>query len=126
MSTPPDSTLDIAGVDVGLSRHLKDSLRLLAKRSDEPAFSRLIDDVLSGERSLREAYTDPAYTRVMDAQVHAFADRWDAMSEEEKELARVGEHQLAELGQQPDPAAPEGVRSDDDDFDIGPILRTDW
>ncbi len=51
--------------------------------------------------------------------VHAFADRWDAMSEEEKEeLARVGEHQLAELGQQPDPAAPEGVRSDDDDFDI--------
>ena len=63
----------------------------------------------------------------MDAQVHAFADRWDAMSEEEKEkLARVGEHQLSELGQQPDPAAPEGVCSDDDDFDIGPILRTDW
>ncbi len=60
MSTPPDSTLDIAGGDVGLSRHLKDSLRLLAKRSDEPAFSRLIDDVLSGKRSLREAYTDPA------------------------------------------------------------------
>ena len=49
------------------------------------------------------------------------------MSEEEKELARVGEHQLAELGQQPDPTAPEGVRCDDDDFDIGPILlRTDW
>ncbi len=49
------------------------------------------------------------------------------MSEEEKEeLARVGEHQLAELGQQPDPAAPEGVRSDDDDFDIGPNLRADW
>ena len=69
MSTPPDSTLDIAGGDVGLSRHLKDSLRLLAKRSDEPAFSRLIDDVLSGKRSLREAYTDPPYTRVMDAQV---------------------------------------------------------
>lgn len=60
MSTPPDSTLDIAGGDVGLSRHLKDSSRLLAKRSDEPAFSRLIDDVLSGKRSFREAYTDRA------------------------------------------------------------------
>ena len=102
MSTPPDSTLDIAGGDIGLSRHLKDSLRLLAKRSDEPAFSRLIDDVLSGKRSLREAYTDPPYTRVMDAQVHAFADRWDAMSEEEKEeLARVSEHQLPSSGSSP-------------------------
>jgi len=60
MSTPPDSTLDIAGGDVGLSRHFKDLLRLLAKRSDEPAFSRLIVDVLSGKRSLREAYTEPA------------------------------------------------------------------
>ena len=82
--------------------------------------------MLSGKRSLRRRTPTPPYTRVVDAQVHACADRWDAMSEEEKELARVGEHQLAELGQQPDPAAPEGVRSDDDDFDIGPNLRADW
>ena len=40
--------------------------------------------VLSGKRSLREAYTNPASTRVMNAQVHAFAERWAVLAEEEK------------------------------------------
>ena len=124
MTAPREPLLDIAGGDLGVSRHLRDSLRLLAQRSDDPAFTRVIEDVLAGRRSLRQAYTDPAYTRVMDTQVRAFAERWDALSEEEKEeLARVGERQLAELGAEPAPADPDH-HDDDEGFD-GPILRSD-
>jgi len=68
--------------------------------------------VLSGKRSLREAYTNPASTRVMNAQVHAFAERWAVLAEEEK----------AELGAES--ATADAVRHDDDGRFDRPILRT--
>ncbi|WP_127784374.1 hypothetical protein [Rhodococcus sp. X156] len=118
MPVPKERLLDVAGGDPVLSRQLTDSLRTLSQRSDDRDFSRLVEDVLAGRRTLREAHTDPAYARVMNVHVRAFAQRWEALTDEEKaELAAEGERQAAAARSGPG-------EQDEDDGPDGPLLRS--
>ncbi len=102
-------------------------LRLVRALTADRAFRALVEDVVSGRRSLREAHTDPAFSRAMDAGVRSFATRWETLSQEEIDaLAAQGREQLATLGADPDfvpvpppPELPPEDDPDDDGFDGG-------
>ncbi len=88
--------LDIARGDPALSRHLRNSLKLLSERSDSPQFRRLIDDVLAGRQGLREIAGSPVFAQALNPQVERFAERYEALSDEERAaLAAEGAAQFA-------------------------------
>ncbi|MFY1673585.1 hypothetical protein ACN27G_27085 [Plantactinospora sp. WMMB334] len=90
--------LDVAGGDPALSRHLRESLRVLGERTDDPDFRRLVDDVLDGRRGLREAATSPVFASGLDTGVDQFMRRWAEIPESERaEQAARGEREFAEL-----------------------------
>ncbi|MDG4790408.1 hypothetical protein O7626_31575 [Micromonospora sp. WMMD1102] len=90
--------LDVAGGDPALSRHLRESLKVLSERTDDPEFRRLVADVLAGRRGLREAAGTPVFASAVDARVDQFIERWAEIPEEERaELAAQGEREFAAL-----------------------------
>ncbi|MBF9130743.1 hypothetical protein I0C86_17515 [Plantactinospora sp. S1510] len=98
MTRPNDEEpmLDVARGDPALSQHLRNSLKLLRERSDDPEFRRLADDIIAGRRGLRDAATSPVFNRALNPQVERFAQRWEELSDEEKaELAARGEADFA-------------------------------
>jgi hypothetical protein len=97
-SKNPEPLLDAAGGDPALSLHLRNSLRVLRARSDDREFRRLVDDVLAGRRSLRDAGRSPAFTRVLDTGVADFGRHYDQLSEDDRVgLAAEGRRQFSEL-----------------------------
>ncbi|MFY1688379.1 hypothetical protein [Plantactinospora sp. WMMB782] len=95
---PEEPMLDVAGGDPALSRHLRDSLKVLGERTDDPEFRRLVADVLAGRRGLREAAGSPVFAAAVDARVDQFIERWAEIPEEERaELAAQGEREFAAL-----------------------------
>lgn len=102
MSWPDqEPMLDVAGSDPALSRHLRNCLKVLRDRTDNPEFRELADDILAGRRSLREAVTSPVFARTLNPQVEQFAQRYEQLSAEERErLAAEGERQFAEQREQ--------------------------
>ncbi|MGI5147085.1 hypothetical protein ACQEVC_12000 [Plantactinospora sp. CA-294935] len=100
MRPPKDDEplLDVAGGDPALSRHLRDSLKTLSERTDDPEFRRLVADVLEGRRGLREVATSPVFTSALNPRMEQFAQRWAETSEQERaELAAQGEREFAAL-----------------------------
>ena len=99
MTSPePEPTLDIARGDVALSKHLKNSLNVLRSKIDDPEFKRLVDDITSGRKSLRDTVTSPVFARALDPLVHQAAEHYRNLSDEEREeLARTGEQQFEQL-----------------------------
>ncbi|MBT8224757.1 MAG: hypothetical protein HKP61_09800 [Dactylosporangium sp.] len=104
MPTTPDSDgrlplLDVAGGDQAVSRHLRDCLRVLRERTDDPAFRRLVDDVLDGRRGLRDACQASEFTGVLNIGVGRFAQRYEMLSEAEiADLGAEGNRYFADLG----------------------------
>lgn len=89
--------IDVARGDAAVSRQLRRSLEALRARSDNAEFQRLVDDVLAGRTGLRDAYRSPAFESVLNPLVHRFAERYDALSDDERrQLAEQGEQQLEE------------------------------
>ncbi|MBK1783523.1 hypothetical protein [Prauserella cavernicola] len=113
-----EPTLDIARGDAALSKHLKNSLGVLKDKVDDPQFKRLVDDIVSGRRSLRDMASDPTFTRALDPLVEQGAQTYRELSDEDKEeLARQGEEQFEQLREDiENPSAPR--RSDDGDDDL--------
>ncbi|GAA3759664.1 hypothetical protein GCM10022225_51440 [Plantactinospora mayteni] len=102
MRPPKDDEplLDVAGGDPALSRHLRDSLKTLGERTDDPEFRRLVADVLEGRRGLREVATTPAFASAINPRLEQFAQRWAEIPEEERaELADQGEREFTALRQ---------------------------
>lgn len=90
--------LDVAGGDPALSHRLRDSLKTLSERTEDPEFRRLVADVLAGRRGLREVASTPGFASVLNPRVEQFAQRWAETSEEERaELAAQGEREFAAL-----------------------------
>lgn len=90
-----EEILDIARGDTAISRHLRDSLKLLKNTNTDPEFGKLVDDVLAGRRSLRDVAFTPQFEPVLNTGVQQFAERYEQLSEEEREeLAASGERQL--------------------------------
>lgn len=130
MSSPePEPTLDVARGDVALSKHLKNSLNVLKSKADDPEFSAMVDEIISGRRSLRDTFTSPVFSRVLDPLVAQAAEHYENLSEEEREeLARTGEQQFEEMRRQEAEAAargsePDGPDDPDGDFDDENWLR---
>ncbi|MGJ7905883.1 hypothetical protein ACOQFL_05330 [Actinopolyspora sp. H202] len=91
--------MDASRGDVGLSRHLRNSLRIIRDKTDDEEFRKLADDVIAGKRGLREASQSASFSRVLDYQVEKASTEMAEMSDEEREeLALSGEQQLADLG----------------------------
>lgn len=90
-----EPTLDVAHGNKALSRHLNQSLEVLRDRSDNDDFRRVVDDVLNGRASLRDVYNTPAFAAGIEPGVRKFAERWDELSQEERDrLAQEGQRAL--------------------------------
>ncbi|EIE98468.1 hypothetical protein [Saccharomonospora glauca] len=114
----PEPMLDIARGDAALSRHLKNSLTLLRDKVPDPEFRALVDDILTGRRSLRDTFTSPAFARALDPLVDQAVQHYRGMSEEEREeLARTGEQQFEQLRQDETKRATARRRRDADEDD---------
>lgn len=91
-----EPALDVTHGDAALSRQLRESLRVLQERSDNQHFRRLVDDVLSGQVSLREVFHTDAFAAGVDEGVRQFARYWERLSDDERaELAEQGRQDLA-------------------------------
>jgi hypothetical protein len=100
MSGPNEPVLDVARGDAALSRHLRNCLEVLRRRTEDAEFRQLVDDVLAGRRGLREVALSPAFEQVLSPAVEQFAQRYEQLSDAEREqLAADGEQQLSELGE---------------------------
>lgn len=119
MSNPePEPMLDIARGDAALSRHLKNSLTLLRDKVADPEFGKLVDDVVSGRRSLRDTFTSPVFFRALNPLVEQGAEHYRHLSEEEREeLGRTGEQQFEQLRRDEEQQAEVRARRRDEDDD---------
>ncbi|MGW6446557.1 hypothetical protein [Lentzea sp. NPDC055074] len=116
--TKPEPLLDIARGDAARSQVLRESLKILRDRSGDPAFGKLVDDVLTGRRGLREAVASPLFNQALTPGVREAAARLKEMPEEERErLAAEGERRLSRL--RDDQNRPD----DDEDFGDTSYLR---
>lgn len=98
MSTPDEPMLDVARGDPARSEFLRAALRRLQEASGDDRFRTLVDDILSGHVSLREAATGDVFDREVRPLVDEGARRYQELSDDEREeLAAQGEHELAEL-----------------------------
>lgn len=114
-------TLDIARGDVALSKHLKNSLGVLKDKVEDPEFKRLVDDITSGRRSLRDMIDTPVFARALDPLVEQGAEIYRNLSEKEREdLARQGEEQFEQLREEiENPPASQSSDDGGDDEDFG-------
>ncbi|MHA6803486.1 hypothetical protein [Salinifilum ghardaiensis] len=115
--------MDVARGDVGLSRHLRNSLRTIRDKTDDEEFKKLADDIIAGKRSLREASRSDVFSRVLNPQVEKASAEIESMSDEEREeLARTGEQQLAALGED----SPNSSSDSDEDDEEVDFSNTTW
>ncbi|GAA4889972.1 MULTISPECIES: hypothetical protein [Saccharopolyspora] len=121
-----EPVLDVARGDAALSQHLRNSLRLLRGKVDDPHFRSMVDDVLAGEKGLRDTLTSPQFAAALDPLVQRGAEEYSKLSEAEREeLARTGEEQF-EAMRRPDPPADGRARpaeEEDEDFSDEDWLR---
>lgn len=102
MSNPEqEPTLDIARGDQARSQHLRESLKVLRQKVDNPEFHRLVDDVLAGKASLREVAQTAAFGQTVAPLAQQAVDRMNDMPEDERQaLTYEGERQFDELRRQ--------------------------
>ncbi|MFI7387103.1 hypothetical protein [Streptomyces sp. NPDC049813] len=78
-------------------RLLRKALEIFRRGEAGPALKEMAQEVLAGRVGLREAARIPAYAEAVIDRGQDFRQRWDAMSDAEREtLLRQGEHQVAE------------------------------
>ncbi|MFD0856795.1 hypothetical protein ACFQ07_31475 [Actinomadura adrarensis] len=71
---------DLARGDAALSRELRDGLQRLSNHSDNAEFKDLVDDVLNGRRSLREAAREGLFTSEMTVDTRRLNADFDAVT----------------------------------------------
>ncbi|MWA06627.1 hypothetical protein F8568_041035 [Actinomadura sp. LD22] len=87
--------MDIARGDVEASHRVRRNLELLQENARDPEFRRLIQEVLDGRRSLREAAGTPLFGSGMAPHLDAFAEKWDEATAEGQEV--TSEESVAEF-----------------------------
>lgn len=120
--------LDIAHGDVALSKHLKNSLNLLRDKVDDPEFKKLVDEVVSGRRSLRDTFASPAFSHALNPLMDRAMEYYQNLSEgDREELTRTGEQQFdrmrKEQEQSPKARGSELEEDMDEDFSDRSWLR---
>jgi hypothetical protein len=98
MSTPDEPTLDIARGDPARSEFLRAALEVLRESSGDDRFRMLVDDILDGHTSLREAATSDVFNREVAPLVEEGMRRYQDLSDDEREeLAARGEEEFEVL-----------------------------
>ncbi len=93
--------MDIARGDKAVSRHLRDSLKLIRDKSDDPYFKSMVDDILAGRQSLREAAFSSTFERGLSPMFEAGLQKFEELSEEETQrMAQEGEAAFTRLNEQ--------------------------
>lgn len=87
--------LDVARGDKAVSEHLRESLKAMRDDSEDKDFRRLIDDVLGGEMSLREAAMTDLFDRTISRSLARTTRQFDGLSE--SELDRLAAEGTAEF-----------------------------
>lgn len=110
--------LDIAHGDPARSRFLREALGKLRSASDDKKFQCLVDEILAGRKSLREAARSDVFNSAVVDKVDEGARRYRELTEAEREqLAADGEQKFGALR---DRLAQGGGRSEqDEDEDFG-------
>ncbi|QNG18193.1 hypothetical protein G4H71_02985 [Rhodococcus triatomae] len=119
--------------DPAAALHLRKSLRTLAAVTPDPAFKKLVGEVLDGRADLRDVFDSQTFTGVVGPLVTGAVEELSALSDEEREaLAEQGRQQIedayaAEKAAQASRDRAVDSSDDDDYFDDPPsILSTDW
>jgi|GEM_PF-6569059 len=94
---PAEALVRFTRGDTGRASALSTNLRILREASGDRDFQRLVDDVLTGRRILREAVRSPEFDRAIAPHVERFGQWWDERPDEERHaLAAEGEQWLDE------------------------------
>ncbi|MGN2640532.1 hypothetical protein ACTD5D_31065 [Nocardia takedensis] len=85
--------LDLAGGDVGMSRHLAKAMKIIADSPDvDPDLKAQLGEIMRGQGSIRDLMRSDAFARLTDAAVPPAVERATALSTEEIERkAALGE-----------------------------------
>ncbi|KAF0959637.1 hypothetical protein [Rhodococcus sp. T7] len=130
----PERTFDVARGDLGVSRHLSQSLTVLAAKSPDPEFRRLAAEVLSGALSVREFAGSEAFNSTLDRVIPSALADLDSLSDEEREHlaadARERMNALVDPTRSPNTGVASAGNADDppdEDWNQqGGILRSEW
>ncbi len=110
MEQDSEFTFDVARGDVGLSRHLRNSLESIkASAIADPDLRKRLDDVLAGRTSLREFGTSDEFAQALDRSSKQPLEQVASMSDQERtqlaEQAQADLERLAGDGGRPEPRA---------------------
>jgi hypothetical protein len=112
-SRDDESMMDVARGDRAVNQYLRESLTVLRDNSQDKEFRRLVDDVLSGKASLREAAFTELFERAVGQPLQENLRHEERLSEAEIErLTAAGEAEFAQLNEQLE--AEERVRAERD------------
>ena len=90
--------MDVARGDKAVSQYLRESLAALRDNSEDKDFRRLVDDVLAGKMSLREAAVSDVFERSIMGPLQEGMRRYDQLpASEQARLAAEGEAEFARL-----------------------------
>lgn len=99
---PQEPMLDIAGGDIGLSRHLARSLRTIADNTPDPNLKTQIREILAGRGSVRELAQGEAFNRILDRALPSALQAAKQLSDEQlHRLAEQGRRELDRLRNEP-------------------------
>jgi hypothetical protein len=118
--------LDIARGDLARSRVLRASLQILRDSSKDPAFQAMVDEIMAGRKSLREASRSAVFDENVADKAESGARWFRGLSEEEREsLSEQGKEQMARLRAEiaSCPDGPSASQDDDYEFDPKDPLR---
>jgi hypothetical protein len=85
MSTDMPPLLGITAHDPEADRRLRRQLAVLRDRSPGTPFARLIDEVLAGRRTLRDAAQSDEWARAITPTTTALTQAWAALSPEQQQ-----------------------------------------
>ena len=130
----PERTFDVARGDFGVSRHLSQSLTVLAAKSPDPEFRRLAAEVLSGALSVREFARSEAFNSTLDRVIPSAMADLDSLSDEERERIAADTRERMNALVHPTRSPNIGVESagnpdepaDEDRNQQGGILSSEW
>lgn len=134
MMDKPEHILGVARGDIGVSRHVKSSLSILASTSPDPGFRRLVTDVLEGRMSVRELVKNEAFTSTLDKTLPAGLAEFESLSTEDRErLAAAARDEMANTAgresvqnRTAQPPIEENEADDEDWNPQGGILSSSW
>lgn len=98
---PDNSEFLAIGRDPASAKMLRDSMESLAKIKGDSPLKEMAQEILSGRVGIREAISIPAYAEALTQGIQDFKEKWDGLSDSEREeLAAKGEQELSKIEQE--------------------------